>query len=135
MSTTAETGGEAPVTITPALTWRDDAFAITGPIVVHSRADIASILRSHRIAQGMTCEELDARAGFSDRYVTKMEHGDAPQGRKGFHLREPRSADDGGDIRTSFMADVWLETMGLRLVLMPADVAERIGAVPAPKRG
>ena len=107
---------------------------LTVPTIVHSRADIASLLRSHRTALGWTCEETDARAGFSDRYVTKMEHGDAPQGRKGFHIIPPSPAAPGGDIRASFMADVWLETMGVALVLMPVELANAIGAVPAPKR-
>lgn len=108
--------------------------AITHPVIVHSRADIASLLRAHRMAMGVTCEEFDARAGFSDRYVTKMEHGDTPQGRKGFHINPPTPSQPGGEIRSSFMADVWLETAGVALVLMPVELANKIGAVPAPKR-
>lgn len=115
-----------------ALTSRFAGYLVTQPVQVHSRADIASLLRAHRTALGWTCEETDARAGFSDRYVTKMEHGDTPTGRKGFHINPPSSALPGGEIRSSFMADVWLETMGLQLVLMPAELARSIGAVPAP---
>lgn len=89
-------------------------------VIVHSRADIAPILADQRRALGMTCEALDAKAGFSDRYTAKLEHGDKPQGRQGFHI--------------SMMAEVWLEALGLRLVLMPAAMAEAIGAVMAPKR-
>jgi predicted transcriptional regulator len=99
-------------------------FSITArlasPVIVHSRAEIAEILADRRRALGMTCEALDAHAGFSDRYTAKLEHGDKPQGRQGFHI--------------SAMAEVWLEALGLRLVLVDADTAESIGAVPAPKR-
>jgi len=105
---------------------------ITTPITVHCRADIASLLRAHRMALGWTCEETDARAGFSDRYVTKLEHGDSPTGKRGFHITGPTATNPGGDVRASFMASVWLETMGLELVLMPASVARSIGSVPAP---
>ena len=115
-------------------------YRLVAPVIVHSRADIASILRSHRLASGETCEAFDARAGFSDRYVTKLEHGPRQadgsgqlSGKVGFHFTPPCQAAPYGDIRSSFMADVWLETAGVALVLMPADLARKIGAVPAPK--
>lgn len=118
-----------------------DAYAIKQPIIVHSRADIASLLRAHRMASGETCEQFDARAGWSDRYVTKLEHGHSATGKRGHLISPPDPAatpEDGrrfsGDIAQSFMAEVWLETAGLRLVLMPADLATSIGAVPAPAR-
>jgi hypothetical protein len=34
----------------------------------------------------------------------------------------------------SHCAEVWLETLGVRMVIMPADMANAIGAVPAPAR-
>lgn len=105
---------------------------VTQPIRVHSRADMASILRAHRIAKRLTCEQFDAIAGWSDRYVTKAEH----EVRARITVRPPSldDADDGGTVDVSFMAEIWFETAGLALVLMPADMAERIGAVDAPKR-
>jgi len=115
-------------------------YAITQPIRVTSRADIASLLRAHRIAKGMTCEEFDALAGWSDRYVTKLENGDKPSCKRGFELTPPTSDNPSdkrsfsGDITASFMVEVWLETAGLALVLLPEELARSIGAVPAPRK-
>ncbi|MFC5373992.1 helix-turn-helix domain-containing protein [Brevundimonas faecalis] len=115
-------------------------FAITQPIRVTSRADIASLLRAHRIAMDLTCEAFDERAGWSDRYVTKLENGDKPSCKRGFELTPPTSDNPAdkrafsGDITASFMAEVWLETAGLALVLLPEDLAKSIGAVPAPRK-
>ena len=91
------------------------------PIIVHSRADIAGQLAQARRDQGMTCEALDYRAGFSDRYVTKMENGGKPGMRQGFHI--------------SPMAEVWLSALGFALVLMRTAQAEEIGAVACPVHG
>jgi hypothetical protein len=110
--------------------YADQAYRITGPVIVHSRADIASLLRAHRIASNETCEQFDGRAGWSDRYVTKAEHGY----RARITIDPPSDASPAGEIALSFMAEVWLETAGIALVLMPAELAQSIGAVPAPKR-
>lgn len=115
---------------TPRVRHSADAYAINHPVIVHSRADIASLMRAHRIASGETCEAFDARAGWSDRYVTKAEH----EVRARITVEAPSERNPDGMISTSFMAEVWLETAGLRLVLMPAELAATIGAVPAPKR-
>lgn len=84
------------------------------PVIVHSRAAIADILKGLRHKAGMTCEAFDYHAGFSDRYVTKMENGGKPGMRQGFQI--------------SAMAEVWLEALGVCLVLMPTKMAEAIGA-------
>lgn len=97
------------------------------PIVITNRGDVASVLADLRRAFGETCEAFDARAGFSDRYVAKLEHGDRPQGRKGIRI-EP------GKISLSHMGEVWLEALGARLVLMPVSLANKIGALPAPSK-
>jgi len=110
--------------------YADQAYRITAPVIVHSRADIASLLRAHRIASNETCEQFDGRAGWSDRYVTKAEHGY----RARITIDPPSGASPDGEISLSFMAEVWLETAGVALVLMPADMAASLGAVPAPKR-
>ena len=106
-----------------------DAYEIRQPIIVHSRADIAGLLRAHRMAKGWTCHEHDHRAGLQDGYTAKLEHGDAPSGRQGVQIK-PES----DRIAMSFSAEVWLETLGLTLVLMPEDMARSMGAVPAPRR-
>jgi hypothetical protein len=119
-----------PAAETRPVRYADQAYRITGPVIVHSRADIASLLRAHRIASNETCEQFDGRAGWSDRYVTKAEHGY----RARITIDPPSDASPGGEIALSFMAEVWLETAGIALVLMPAELAQAIGAVPAPKR-
>lgn len=136
MTSTADETAVSTAIAAPNRNWRDDARLVTSPIQIHSRADMASILRAHRIALGMTNHDLDHEAGFHDGYSAKMEHGDKPSGRKGYHFREPDPADpaDGGDLRISFNGEIWPETMGLAFVLMPAELARSIGAVPAPKR-
>jgi hypothetical protein len=80
---------------------------------ITNRADMARVLREARMARGETCEALDARAGFSDRYVAKLEHPDTPSGKRGLQL--------------SYMAEIWIRALGYRLVLVPECVAESLG--------
>lgn len=80
--------------------------------VVTNRSDMAAALASIRRARGMTCEQLDAHAGFSDRYTAKLEHGDKPSGRKALHL--------------SAMGEVWIEALGYRLALVPAEMVSTL---------
>jgi hypothetical protein len=80
--------------------------------VVTNRLDMAGALAEIRRARGMTCEQLDAHAGFSDRYTAKLEHGDKPSGRKALHL--------------SAMGEVWIQALGYRLLLAPVEVAEQM---------
>jgi hypothetical protein len=89
---------------------------------VRSRADIAGILQGLRYAAKLTGEEMDDIAGFSDRYTAKLEAGGAPQGRRGFIIQP-------GRISMSPMAEIWLDTLGVSLVLMTTDQAAEIGAV------
>ena len=101
------------------------------PTLVSSRSDIAGILQDLRYAAKLTGEQLDDIAGFSDRYTAKFEAGGAPQGRKGFIVEEDR-------VKVSPMASIWLETLGVSLVLMTTAQASAIGAVecdrtPRPK--
>lgn len=129
ITTEAEAGRDI-VPTAARVRYADQAYKITAPVIVHSRADIASLLRAHRIASNETCEQFDGRAGWSDRYVTKAEH----LYRARIDVTPPCDAAPDGDIPMSFMAEVWLETAGLALVLLPAELARSIGAVPAPKR-
>lgn len=80
--------------------------------VVTNRMDMAGALASIRRARGMTCEQLDAHAGFSDRYTAKLEHSDKPSGRKALHL--------------SAMGEVWIEALGYRLMLVPAEMVDSL---------
>lgn len=121
---------EEPAEPAPRVRYADQAYRITQPVIVHSRADIASLLRAHRIASNETCEQFDGRAGWSDRYVTKAEH----EYRARITIDPPSPEHEDGQIALSFMAEVWLETAGIALVLMPAELAASIGAVPAPRK-
>ena len=76
---------------------------------------MARVLRQARMDRGMTCEELDARAGFSDRYAAKLEHPDTPSGKRGLQL--------------SYMAEIWIRALGYRLVLVPECVADSLGVL------
>lgn len=105
------------------------AYDIRLPYIVHSRADIAGILQARREALGLTCLGHDDRAGFHDGYTGKLENPDTPSGKRGFHIRPER-----GEVACSFMAEVWLQSLGVALVVMSAEQAEAIGAVRAPER-
>lgn len=109
-----------------------DAYAITSPIIVHSRADIASLLRAHRMARGMSCEQFDAHAGFPDRYVTKLERSDDDGRHRGITITP--GGPSAGSIAMTFMAETWLRGLGLALVVMPEQVAVSMGAIEAPMR-
>lgn len=104
------------------------------PLVVHERGSIAHALATRRIDLGMTGEELDDHAGFSDRYTAKLEAPSTPQGRCGLHFDFPSEFTPGGGVRCSGMGEVWLRALGLRLVLVDAATADAIGAVAAPPK-
>ncbi len=90
------------------------------PTIITDAADMARILAERRIELGMTVEELDAHAGFQERYSGKLEHPGQHWGRGSLHMTP--------------MATIWLDSLGLKLVLMPKEQAEGIGAVePTPK--
>lgn len=112
-----------------------DAYLIDSPIIVHSRADIAGLCRGHRMALGESVEQFDARAGFPDRYVTKLERSTDDGRHRGITIKpSPVNAGDHA-VTMSYMAETWLSALGLALVLMPVSVADSIGAVKAPVRG
>lgn len=102
------------------------------PLAVHSRGQIVDALVGRRHALGWSGEELDARAGWADRYGSKLERPNRPQGRVGFHFDWPTEVLPSGSIRAAGMADIWLEALGLRLVLLDEATAGAIGAVDAP---
>ena len=107
--------------------------ALPRPLIVHSRGQIVEALRNRRHQLGLTCEGLDNHAGFSDRYTTKLENPTSPSGKLGFHF-DFSSVEVGpaGNLRCTAMAEVWLEALGLRLVLVDYATANAIGAAPAP---
>ena len=104
------------------------------PLVVHARGDIAHVLAARREALGFTCEAFDGFVGWADRYCAKIEHGDRPQGRLGLHFDFPSDFTPGGGVRCSGMGQLWLEALGVRLVLVDAATADAIGARPAPPK-
>lgn len=76
----------------------------TGVIPVRSRDDFVSALRRRRQVLGLTCLELDHRAGFHQGYTSHLEHPERRTGR--------------GSLSLNAMAKIWLETLGLELVLV-----------------
>lgn len=90
------------------------------PVIVRSNMDAAAVLTQIRLERGWTGEELDARAGFSDRYTAKLERPNAPWGKRGLHI--------------SPMWEVWAEALGLALVLVTKEQARQLGAHEAPRR-
>ncbi len=102
------------------------------PVVVTDRSDITGTLVQRRHDLGLTGEELDEIAGFSERYVAKLEASLRPQGKLGFHFTQATDVTPTGVIRPSGMATVWMDALGVSLVLMDKKTADSIGAVPAP---
>lgn len=113
------------------MTLKSDAAARFAPLLVSSRSDITSALAARRYDLGWTHEDLDERAGWADRYGAKLECPARPQGRQGFHFAAPHEALPSGAIRCTGMSDVWLESLGLRLVLVDEPTASRLGASKA----
>lgn len=82
------------------------------PIFIRESDDLLTALAQEREARGMTCEELDHKLGVTRGHSNKMENGTKPWGRLCFRM-------------TAIVG--WaLEYYGLRLVLMPADMAESL---------
>ncbi len=114
---------------------RTEALAPFTPLVVHERGEIVSSLVARRHALGWRGEDLDEFAGWADRYTGKIEKPTRPQGRPAFHFDWPSEVTPAGTIRATAMGAVWMEALGLRLVLVDAATAKAIGAVPAPPPG
>lgn len=112
-----------------------DALAAFPPLVVHERGEIVSALVARRHALELRGEDLDERAGWADRYTGKLEQSTRPSGRPSFHFDWPCEVNPAGVVRPTAMGAVWLEALGLRLVLVDAATAKAIGAVPAPPPG
>lgn len=111
---------------------RTDAKATFAPVIVSDRGQIVDALVERRHALGWTGEDLDERAGWADRYAGKLEAPTRPAGKLGFHFDFPCELTPTGTIRPSGMATVWLESLGLTLVLVDTTTADAIGAVHAP---
>lgn len=102
------------------------------PVAQHARGQIIDALVERRHALGWRGEDLDEVAGWADRYAAKLEVPHRPQGRPSFHFAYGTVVTPTGACQPSAMGEVWLEALGLRLVLVDAATAKSIGAVPAP---
>lgn len=102
------------------------------PLVVHSRGQIIGALITRRHELGLNGEQLDARIGWSERYVGKVERPNRPEGRPSFRFDFPCDVMPAGNIKPTALADCWLEALHVRLVLVDARTADAIGAMPAP---
>lgn len=84
------------------------------PVILTSTSDVATLLRGERERRGWTGEELDARVGWPDRYAAKAENPGASWGKS--------------LIRIHGMGDLWLQSLGLAVVLIERKQAERLVA-------
>lgn len=114
------------------MTQKVDALAPFQPLELHARGQIIDALTQRRHALGWTGEDLDERAGWADRYAGKLEVPLRPAGRPSFHFAYGTIVTPTGACQPTAMGQVWLEALGLRLVLVDAATAAAIGAVPAP---
>ena len=89
------------------------------PIRVRSAMDCAAELTRVRLEAGMTGEALDAHSGLPDRYTAKLENPNKAWGKIGLH---------------SAMHELWLDALGMCLVLMRVDQAEALGVREPIKR-
>lgn len=71
-------------------------------------------LKARRIERGLSCADLDARAGFHDGYVNKLENWEKAYGR--------------GIGPVSLR--LWLEALGLALVVVATDELPVLASVP-----
>lgn len=90
------------------------------PTIIQSASEMAGVLARRRLDLGMTVEALDAHAGLQERYSGKLEHPEQHWGRGSLHITP--------------MGEVWLESLGLKLVLMTAEQADALGAENAPRK-
>lgn len=104
------------------------------PLIVHERGCLGHALATRRLDLGFTCETFDQHVGFADRYTAKLEHYDTPSGKRGIHFDFPSEHLPGGGVRCSGMGALWMQALGLRLVLVDEATASAIGAKPAPPR-
>lgn len=97
------------------------------PVLVTDRGDVAPVLRQLRMKAGLTIEELTSRAGLPDRWIGKAESQPGASAKRwGFTITPDK-------VEASPSGALWMDTLGVALVLVPKDLAEAIGAVPAPK--
>lgn len=99
---------------------------ITGPI------DLATALYGRRAAASLTAEQVDDIAGFQERYTAKLERPECTWGRGSLSCHVPSDSWSAGRVALSAMGAIWLQALGLRLVLMTDSDAERLGAAPTP---
>lgn len=84
-------------------------------VLVTSSTDIADLLRREREARGVTGEVFDDRIGWPDRYTAKVENHALRWGKTIIKMRPH--------------ADLWLEGLGLALVVMErAEALQRAAA-------
>ena len=89
-----------------------ETLAVSAPctgLIIRSQGDFVRALRQRRREAGLTCLEMDHRAGFHDGYTSHLEHPERRTGR--------------GSLRLTAMAIVWLQTLGMELVLVRRGVS------------
>lgn len=104
------------------------------PVLISDRNELADTMSARRDELGITGEHLDHIAGFQERYCAKLELPDAPWGRGSLTVSPPSLTKWGGDVKMTSMGAIWLDALGLKLVLMDGELAQAIGAAPPPPR-
>lgn len=90
------------------------------PRIINLTADFIQAIKEHREALGLTHADVDHLVGWQDAYASKVEGGDRVWGKRPFSMT-PNARD-------------LLQGLGLRLVLMPADEAEKIASANVERR-
>lgn len=73
--------------------------------VIREYRDLVNAMIDQRLALGMSCPDVDARAGFHENYTNKLENWDKAYGRGLGPITMP----------------LWLESLGLALVVVRVD--------------
>ena len=78
---------------------------------ITSQDDLVAALKRRRAELRMTCLQLDHKAGFHDGYTA--------------HLETPHAKSGRNSLRLNPMAVLWLDALGLQLVVQPKPPGER----------
>ena len=78
--------------------------------VITNQDDLVAALKRRRAELRMTCLQLDHKAGFHDGYTA--------------HLENPNTRSGRNSMRLNPMAVLWLEALGLQLVVRPKSPEE-----------
>lgn len=88
--------------------------------IINSTEDFIQFIKEHREGLGLTHADVDHMVGWQDAYASKVEGGDRVWGKRPFSM--------------TVNARDLLQALGLRVVIMPADDADRIADANTERR-